>query len=316
MNKKYFIIAFIFALAAAAISVGALKYSSWQKSLVTNGEPTFAATRNKMSYLGKIKIISPDNGEINLYRQNGMWRFAEAKNYFANLRQLSNLLKMINDSQIIATDEANPSLLKKHQLDKNSGILLQTYALDGTMFNQIIIGKKEKNNICYARLPQSAKHIYRISDCNLFSAQTADWMPYPLLTIPYYLLERIKTTEIELYHDEIIDKIMHSKNMRLFVLAISNLDYQGIIFKEELITDESLNPESRQIEVEMADGLVYILTIYEIDDSYWLDLALKVGNIAHKSVPEFIEKNRKYFDKWLFQLSDKQGKLLFNFNGQ
>ncbi|MBQ7633672.1 MAG: hypothetical protein IJS88_06140 [Alphaproteobacteria bacterium] len=316
MNKKYFIIAFVFALAAAAIGGGALKYSSWQKSLTTNGEPTFANTRNKMSYLGKIKITSPDNGEINLYRQDGMWRFAEAKNYFANLRQLSNLLKMINDSQIIATDEANPNLLKKHQLDKNSGILLQTYALDGTMFDQIIIGKKEKNNICYARLPQSAKYMHRISDCNLFSAQTADWMPYPLLTIPYYLLERIKTAETELYHDEIIDKIMHSKNMRLFVLAISNLDYQGIIFKEELITDESLNPKSRQIEIEMADGLEYILTIYEADDSYWLDLAMKVGNIAHKSVPEFIEKNHKYFDKWLFQLSDKQGKLLFNFRGQ
>ncbi len=315
MNKKYLIAAVIFVIISSIAGIGAWYYSSLRETLSFDGEPTFARTKAKIAYLSRIKFTRPDGSEVNLYRQDGLWRFEEAKNYFANLGQLNNLLRMLNDSTIIATDEVSTRRLKQLELDSSSGVLLQTYALDGKLLNEMIIGKKGKHGLCYARLPRSEKYVYRISNCGTFSGDAASWVPYPLLSLPYHLIARIKTPEDELYHDDIMDRILKSQEVRRFILALGNLDYQGIMLKTERPTEEDANIETREIEVEMANGLVYVFKIHRFDDSYWLETDMKIGRIARKSVETFIENNRKYFDDWLFLLNDTQGKLLFEFEG-
>ena len=315
MNKKHFMLAFIFVLVSAAIGAGAWLYSNWRDSLSVTGEPTFAATKAKMAYLGKITITDPDGNEITLSRQNGIWHFEEAKNYFANLRQINNLLLMLNGSAIIATDETDARQLEQRGLDAKSGILLQTYTLDGKILDRMIIGNKDKNNTCYARQPQVEKYTHRISDCKTFSGQAADWIPFPLLSLPHHLIDRIKTAEKELNRREIEQQILTSSEMRRLILALGAIDYQGIVLREEMSDNPDFEPETRTLEVEMADGLVYVLNIHRVGDVYWLEPDLKVGKIAKKTVPDFIAKNRQYYDKWLFQLDDAQGKLLFDFKG-
>lgn len=315
MNKKYFISAFIFVLISAICGIGAWLYTSWYNSLSVDGTPTFAATKAKMSHLGKIKITSPDGSVITLSRQEGIWHFEEAKNYFTNLNQMNDLLRMLNDSAIISTDETSRNQLERRGLDDKSGVLLQTYTLDNKILDQLIIGKKDGKKICYARLPQSEKYTSRISSCGSFSGYAGDWIPYPLLSLPHDAIERIKTPEKEMYRDAIHEQIMQSSEMRQVILALGAVDYQGIAFRKELLNDEEAKTATRQLEVELKDGLVYVFNIHLIDGTYWLEPNMKVGKIARQSVPQFIENNRRYFENWLFQLGNTQGKLLFNFKG-
>ena len=315
MTKKYFIVAFIFVTLTLALSGGAWLYNHLKGDLSTSGEPAFATTKNKMFHIGKVRISSHDGSEITLYRQNGLWYFKEAKDYFANLEQLNNLFNMINDSEIIFVEEASERALKKYGLNEETGILMQTYNVDDTLLDELLIGKKNKDKTCYARLPQTKKYIYRISSCAAFSTNVADWMPYPLLSLQYYLFNNIRTEENEFNREAIDRKIVNSVGMRRLILALGGLDYQGIIRKEELLNDENLNIKTRRLEVEFVDGLVYVLTIRHIDDTYWLEIAMKQGKVVRKSVKPFIENNQQYYDKWLFQLDPYQGKILFEFEG-
>ena len=315
MNKKYFIYAFIFVIISAFCGVGAWLYTSWRNSLSVGGTPTFAATKAKMSHLGKIKITDPDGNEITLSRQNGIWHFEEAKNYFANLNQINDMLRMLNDSSVISTEEIGRNRLERRGLDDKSGVLLQTYTLDDKLLDRLIIGKKDGKKICYARQPQSETHVLRISSCGSFSGQPSDWIPYPLLSLPFEEIARIKTPENELFDDEIHKQIMQSSDMRRFILALGAVDYQGIALREELLNNPDLQITARTFEVEMKSGLVYIFNIHLINGTYWLEPDMKVGKIARKAVPAFIEKNRSYFGNWLFQLGNAQAKTLYNFKG-
>ena len=315
MNKKYFIVAFIFVFVSSVCGIGARLYTSWRDSLSVGGAPTFAATKAKMSHLGKIKITNPDDSEITLLRQDGIWHFAEAKNYFANLNQMNDMLRMLNDSSIISTEETNKRQLERRGLDAKTGVLLQTYTLDDKVLDRLIIGKKDGKKICYARQPQSETHTFRISSCGSFSGEAGDWLPYPLLSLPHDEIERIQTPENKLFADEIHKQIMQSSDMRRFILTIGAIDYHGIAFRDELLNNPDLEITTRTVEVELENGLVYILNIHLIDDTYWLEPNMKVGKIARKSVPEFIERNRRLFENWLFQLDDMQGKILYNFKG-
>ena len=314
MSKKYFLIALIFICITFVAGGAAWMHQHFQNNLYTGGEPTFARTKAKISHLGKIVISAPNSSSITLYRQDGIWYFKEAKDYFANLGQLNDLLNMINDSEIILSEEATDRALKKYDLNEQSGILIQTYNLDDKLIDELIIGKKNKDKTCYARSTQTEQYIYRISSCGVFSADAADWVPFPLLSLEYHLFERVKSTENEFKYGEISRQIIKSVDMRRLILTLGALDYQGIMFKEEFTNNSDLSVKTRKLEVEMVDGLVYIFTIYNIDGDYWLDLEMKQGIVANKSVKSFIENNRKYYDKWLFQLDPYQGKILFNFS--
>jgi hypothetical protein len=94
-------------------------------------------------------------------------------------------------------------------------------------------------------------------------------------------------------------------------LALGSLDYQGIIYKDEMPDEKEIPIETRPVEVEMANGLLYLLNIHKIADEYWVEIQLKTGKVTRKSVLQFIEKNQQYFDKWLFKLDDYDGRLLF-----
>lgn len=313
MNKKYFIFAFIFVCLALALSWGAWQHSRQNKELSYSGTAAFGKTKNKLSYLGHIRISSATYGEINLYRQDGLWHFKEAKDYFTNHEQLNNLFEMFNSAIIISADTTDKKSLGKHGLDDATGILLQSYALDGTLLEQTIIGNKTRQNTCYARVPERPDVYYQISNCIRFTGNPEDWIPYPLLSIPHHLIQRIKSPRIELYHDEIYGVILNSTELRRIILTLGSVNYQGIIYKEELPSAEELPLETNQIEVEMADGLMYVLNVHKIDDEYWLEVQLKTGKVARQKVLQMIEKNQQYFDKWLFQLNDYDGNLLFEF---
>ena len=311
MNKKYFVFAFIFVCLTLTLSWVAREYARRNEDLSSSGTATFDRTKSKLSYLGHIRINSAEGGEINLYRREGLWRFKEAKDYFANHGQLNNLFEMFNSSIIISATTADEKGLKKHGLDDANGVLLQSYSLDNTLLEQIIIGNKTKQNTCYARIPEKTDVYYQISNCLLFSANAGDWLPYPLLALPHHLIKSIKTPDFVASHDEINDKIIESVSIRHIILALGSLDYQGIIYKDEMPDEKEIPIETRPVEVEMANGLLYLLNIHKIADEYWVEIQLKTGKVTRKSVLQFIEKNQQYFDKWLFKLDDYDGRLLF-----
>ena len=76
MNKKYIAGVILFVLLALFLLGGAWLYSRNKEGSNLRGKYTFAVSRDKINYLGGIKIVSPENGEISIYRlADGSWRF-------------------------------------------------------------------------------------------------------------------------------------------------------------------------------------------------------------------------------------------------
>ena len=141
MNKKYIEGVVLFVLLALFVLGGAWLYSRNKEGSNLRGKYTFAETRDKINYLGSIKMVSPENGEITIYRlEDGSWRFKEAKEYFVNEEMLAAFFKMIKSSIILSAVQPKGDFAEKNNLTAEKGILLKTYDYDGKLLDDVILG--------------------------------------------------------------------------------------------------------------------------------------------------------------------------------
>lgn len=312
MNKKYLWYATIFVILAALLCGAVWFYQSSQAPVLVRGDYAFATTKNNLKHIGRIQMITPEDGEINIYRRSGLWYFKEAKDYFANVERLSTFFKMVNEALIERVENVSDIDIERMMLDDESTTILRTYDADNRLLDAVALGARFDKDSIYIR-PEKYKDIaYLIGPAGAFSGHPMDWVPYPLLTIDYNYIDKMIIRGHKLNREKIEDRIIRSPAMRRFILALKYMDYLGLVYKEDILNDKELPVNMHPIEVIMDDGLIYEFKVYEVYDSYWLAITLKADKISRLNVSKFIEQNQKYFDKWLFQLNDEQGKILFS----
>lgn len=312
MNKKYIRRALIFFGIALLFFCGALWHQRYVTAGQVRGQFVFEQTRNNIRRLAKIKMTTPENGEINIYYKNGDWLFKEAKDYFANVHRLSEFYNMANNSLIEAVRPAATAELNDKNLTVETGTKIVTYDMADQVLDELIIGKHSNGASAYAYNPQNKGYYYIISDVGSFSGKAEDWVPYPLLTIDERMIKAVKTEKIVLDRAQIEQLQTQSQPaIQKMLSVLSFIGYDGVSVKSELLSDEAQNIQPHKIEIIMAGGLIYEFEIYEIEDLYWLSIKLKADKIVYKDVPSFIDNNQKYFADWLFLMNTRQGKTLY-----
>lgn len=311
MNKKYIAGAFLFVLIGCLILLGSWFYVCYRNSANVRGNHVFANTRNNMEKLSSVKITAPDNSTITLYREDGVWKFKEANDYFANTDAISNFFYMVYNSIIYDVNDLQSGEKEKYGLDENHATLIRTFSEDGQLLDEVVFGANiENSEYRAASNPLYKNRYYKITAAGGFSDLAFDWIPYPLLNINKEQITGLVTSSGKINKAEIDSLQQRFLLWHRFIEALGFIDYHGITLKSDL-QNTPHKVVSHRFDVIMIGGLIYQFDVYNTGNSYWLGITLKTEKIARKEVFPFVLENQKYFSDWLFHLNSEQGQLFF-----
>ena len=309
MHKKYFWRALFFFVFSIAVSGVICSLIFYRHAPAERGEYTFANTKRRISHLRSVKIISPESGEINLYRQDGVWRFKEANDYYVSNEMLAYFLLMLNDSTIYEAEKTNSVNSAESGLDSGTRVVL--YDDGGKVTDDVIIGAPVSDSeYVWAGMGNNSQYVYKISKAGSSVGRAENWMPYPLLSINFADVAGLNTAKGYLTRDDMQRLQQYSVTLQRFFDVLNLLDYQGITLHEDV--EKLKNAENhRSFEVIMKNGMIYSFEVFNIEASYWVLINLSNEKIARIEAFQEVENNRKYYDGWAFNLDDEQGKVLF-----
>jgi len=313
MNKKYIAGVILFVLAALTVWGGAWLYNAHKSEADVRGKYTFARTKDKINYLGNIKISAPESGEINIFRfQDGSWRFKEAKEYFVNEEMLSAFFNMVRRSVIISSVQADDEFLANNNLSENTGITIKIYDYDGNLLDEVVFGAiDEEKNTSWIRRNDASTYVYNISSVGGVSASAQDWLPYPLLSIKTSEIKSVTINGEKTDYREFNRRLRRFAVWRDFARTLEFLDYYGLTFKSDL-ADLPEYTKVRQIDVGMLNGMIYKLTVLNVDGMYWIVISMDANKVFTSGAINMAAGTYRYYSDWVFRLSDEQGNILFD----
>ena len=112
MSKKSLFIILclvIFSLISLNSALRSLKTKSIQNIL---GSYTFAATKQNLFKLNRIRLTSSDGSEMNFYYEHGIWYFEEAADYYVKNEAIENFYNMVKNSILTekTTSHSSPTV--------------------------------------------------------------------------------------------------------------------------------------------------------------------------------------------------------------
>jgi len=297
------------------------RYAQDEDNRNVRGQHVFAQTRENMGTLQQIHISAPQSGiKFTVYlSDDNIWRIKELSDYFASPSMLAEFYAMVNNSLIMKVSEGNEKLFSAYSLFAQSekypsesvGTVVETYDKEGNLLDKVVIGRAEENSEYYFARKEESSFIYSINKVNGFSGEPGAWLPFPLLEIHRSIITSVERNGVRLNDDVLEAGYLQSAKVKEFLRTLSFIGYQNIVTKKKF-AERLKEAELHSLSVETVVGLVYVLDVYKIDDKYWLGVTLKSTRVSKKEVPGFISENQKYFENWLFQLSDDDGKVLYN----
>lgn len=313
MTKKYILGSVLFVLTALVILVGVWCYSRYQQEANVRGQYIFSATKDKINYLGNIKISTPSGGEFNIHRlPDGSWRFKEAKDYYVNEEMLASFFRLVKNSVIISVLPINDEFLQQNNLTEKSGIEVETYDFDGKLLDKLILGKlMPEQQLIMVRNSENEHYAYAANAVNIFSSSPQDWIPYPLLSIKTSEIKSVIINNKKRDYKEFNNLLLHSPAWRDLVGVLNFVEYQGLTYKSDL-ADLPPDVKVRQIDVLMLTGMFYKLTVLNVNDTYWVLISMDAQKVFTKDAINVAANTYRFYADWIFQLMDKQGEILFN----
>ena len=113
MSKKKWILNCVAVCVLGLLAGMSFFYTEQKNGENFRGRFVFNHTRENIRFLQKIKMTTPEFGEINVYRKNGGWYFKEASDYFVNTEQLANFYYMVNNSILQQCKRLKRKILNK-----------------------------------------------------------------------------------------------------------------------------------------------------------------------------------------------------------
>lgn len=306
MNKKYMAGAVLFVLSAALFCGIAWFYSYNKKNAADwRGRYVFAESRRKINYLGRINISDSEGSSINIRRdKDGNWRFAEAKDYYVNEDMLSAFFKLIKSSYIVSEYGSDDSTREK-------GTEIKIFDLDGQLLDDVTLGKRATGDMMWAYKGNNENNLYNITHEGGFSAYPVDWLPYPLLTIKTSEIKSVTINGKETDYSAFHKLLNNSSAWRNFARVLDFVDYQGLTLKSDLTTLPR-DARIRQIDVLMLTGMFYKIMVMNVGNSYWMLVSMDAKKVFTKDAVNVATDTYRFYADWIFQLMDKQGKILFD----
>ncbi len=317
MNKKNLVRVFIFGCAAFVLFLLSKAYLIYQDELNVRGDYAFAQTKKNLPKLSHIRLVTAENGEINLYQKDDMWFFKEAADYYVNTEMLAKLFDIINHSRIVSVLDLTPKKLQKFQLNlpdaeglSGAGTRLTLYDVNDKMLDDVVIGSIDPNNskVYWRRI--NGHYIYKSNNMEGFSGVAQAWIPYPLLSINPETINKMIFHGVESNPLQELEDSPYNMDLRDILTVLTFINYNGIVEKEKFFQNNP-NAPHKQLQIITKVGLIYEINIYKAQDNFWLEITLKQERIPDIEVPEFIKNNQKYFANWIFMIDPIQGLILY-----
>lgn len=313
MTKKYILGSILFVLTSLLILAGVWGYSRYRQGANVRGEYALSATRDKINYLGNIKIGTSSGGEFNIHRlSDGSWRFKEAKDYYVNEEMLASFFKMVKNSVIVSVLPVDDEFLQQNNLTKETGIKVETYDYDGKLLDKVILGKWiPEQQLMMIKSSANEHYAYAVSAINNFSGSPQDWIPYPLLNIKTSEIKSVIINGNKKDYREFNKLLSSSSAWRELARVLDFVEYQGLTYKSDL-ADLPPDTKVRQIDVLMLTGMFYKLTVLNVGTSYWVLISMDAQKVFTREAINVAADTYRYYADWVFQLMEEQGKALFN----
>ena len=313
MTKKYILGSILFVLTSLLILAGVWGYSRYRQGANVRGEYALSATRDKINYLGNIKISTSSGGEFNIHRlSDGSWRFKEAKDYYVNEDMLASFFKMVKNSVIVSVLPVDDEFLQQNNLTKETGIKVETYDYDGKLLDKVILGKWiPEQQLMMIKSSANEHYAYAVSAINNFSGSPQDWIPYPLLNIKTSEIKSVIINDNKKDYREFNKLLSSSSAWRELARVLDFVEYQGLTYKSDL-ADLPPDTKVRQIDVLMLTGMFYKLTVLNVGTSYWILISMDAQKVFTREAINVAADTYRYYADWVFQLMEEQGKALFN----
>lgn len=313
MTKKYILGSILFVLTSLLILAGVWGYSRYRQGANVRGEYALSATRDKINYLGNIKISTSSGGEFNIHRlSDGSWRFKEAKDYYVNEDMLASFFKMVKNSVIVSVLPVDDEFLRQNNLTEETGIKVETYDYDGKLLDKVILGKWiPEQQLMMIKSSANEHYAYAISAINNFSGSPQDWIPYPLLNIKTSEIKSVIINGNKKDYREFNKLLSSSSAWRELARVLDFVEYQGLTYKSDL-ADLPPDTKVRQIDVLMLTGMFYKLTVLNVGTSYWVLISMDAQKVFTREAINVAADTYRYYADWVFQLMEEQGKALFN----
>ena len=261
------------------------------------GANTFVNTKNNLFKLGRIVVTNSNQEQINLY-YDGIWYFEEAADYFVDENAMRNLFNAINDSVLIENVEP---------LRAENTFNIKTYDTEGKLLDDINFANDDMSYINYA----GKENWYKADNLNDISFNPTDLLPYPLLSVPEEFILAVNINNHYATKSALDEIKPFNEDISGFLNVLSSIDYVGII-SEELFFENYADSMAKEIKLYLMGGLNYHLQVYKTDEEYYLKIIPERELIARTEVNAIMKTKKMYYDGWLFQLNDEQGKLLYD----
>lgn len=261
------------------------------------GANTFVNTKNNLFKLGRIVVTNSNQEQINLY-YDGIWYFEEAADYFVDENAMRNLFNAINDSVLVENVEP---------LRAENTFNIKTYDTEGNLLDDINFANDDMSYINYA----GKENWYKADNLNDISFNPTDLLPYPLLSVPEEFVLAVNINNHYATKSALDEIKPFNEDVSGFLNVLSSIDYVGII-SEELFFENYADSMAKEIKLYLMGGLNYHLQVYKTDEEYYLKIIPERELIARTEVNAIIKTKKMYYDGWLFQLNDEQGKLLYD----
>ena len=297
MNKKYlFAICIMIIVSVGSLLVG-LKHLEDKTVGEMLGANTFVNTKNNLFKLGRIVVTNSNQEQINLY-YDGIWYFEEAADYFVDENAMRNLFNAINDSVLVENVEP---------LRAENTFNIKTYDTEGNLLDDINFANDDMSYINYA----GKENWYKADNLNDISFNPTDLLPYPLLSVPEEFILAVNINNHYATKSALDEIKPFNEDISGFLNVLSSIDYVGII-SEELFFENYADSMAKEIKLYLMGGLNYHLQVYKTDEEYYLKIIPERELIARTEVNAIMKTKKMYYDGWLFQLNDEQGKLLYD----
>lgn len=297
MNKKYlFAICIMIIVSVGSLLVG-LKHLEDKTVGEMLGANTFVNTKNNLFKLGRIVVTNSNQEQINLY-YDGIWYFEEAADYFVDENAMRNLFNAINDSVLVENVEP---------LRAENTFNIKTYDTEGNLLDDINFANDDMSYINYS----GKENWYKADNLNDISFNPTDLLPYPLLSVPEEFILAVNINNHYATKSALDEIKPFNEDISGFLNVLSSIDYVGII-SEELFFENYADSMAKEIKLYLMGGLNYHLQVYKTDEEYYLKIIPERELIARTEVNAIMKTKKMYYDGWLFQLNDEQGKLLYD----
>lgn len=290
-----------------------IRKSIYQTYTMSKGNYFFQNTRERAD-IAKIKITFPNEETVTVIQKDGLWRIAEADNYYAALPQVNNLVNVIRHTVIFRADTMQPQDAEKYFVD---AVKIESFDEKEKIVDSAVIAPhKEKNKYQYAIL-NGDNYLYQLSGKIAFSPYIAEWVKMPLLQLEDRQIKNIKSNDFEVYREYASDalKSVTTKEPTPHIAKLTN-DLWFLVadeIKEKNHFDLTSAQLVREYDIHLFSGIIYQLKIYSDNKDYWLNITLNKEFLVNNDAAVFIKENALLYENWFFKLSRDIGESIARF---